>query len=476
MAQTSILTRSETIPRSSAPAPTFGAEEGRAGGDRLPPSPDLSKLTQTLRIMKHPFDFIAQQRAELGDVFRLETYGMGRMIFLCTADLLHQVYRMPEEAVVAGEIRHKQVGYLVGEKASINLDGSEYHRRRQVLTPYFSPRTVGRHTDTLRRLAEDAVADWEVGEVFPLQPYLYEISLQAIARVLYGPLGGERSDRLVELSARYLDAFRSPFVQMPALHWNLGPLTPWGRFLAIRKKLYAAIGEEIEERRSQGIPEDADDVLSGLLAAAGELEADDPDELVKHEAVGMIVGGGESTSRALIWTLLGILQNPPVLEKMRQEIDEVLGDRPISARDFCKMPYLDAVLHEGLRYQPAGPFAGPRLVKKPIQLGGYTIPPGAILLQCMREVGRSEVFPYPDRFEPDNFYGRNVKLKEWVPFGGGSRTCTGMGLARLELAVVLATWVQRADLRLGPGPVHPVRTSFLYEPANGLQVELAGKR
>jgi cytochrome P450 len=51
-----------------------------------------------------------------------------------------------------------------------------------------------------------------------------------------------------------------------------------------------------------------------------------------------------------------------------------------------------------------------------------------------------------------------------------------MGLARLELAVVLATWVQRADLRLGPGPVHPVRTSFLYEPANGLQVELVGKR
>ena len=91
------------------------------------------------------------------------------------------------------------------------------------------------------------------------------------------------------------------------------------------------------------------------------------------------------------------------------------------------------------------------------------------------QAGRSDFFPNPEEFDPENFLGRKVKPRDWVPFGGGSRMCTGMGLAQLELAVVLATIVQRVDLELGPGSTEPRRDGLTFQPANGLQARVVRK-
>jgi cytochrome P450/NADPH-cytochrome P450 reductase len=47
-----------------------------------------------------------------------------------------------------------------------------------------------------------------------------------------------------------------------------------------------------------------------------------------------------------------VLKRPEVLLKLRAEIDEVLGDKPITLNDVSKMPYTTAVLREILRVQP----------------------------------------------------------------------------------------------------------------------------
>ena len=129
-----------------------------------------------------------------------------------------------------------------------------------------------------------------------------------------------------------------------------------------------------------------------------------------------------------------------------------------------------------MRYQSVGPFAGPRLAKQDITIGGYQVPAGTGLAQCLQEVGRSDFFPNPDAFDPENFLDRKVKPRDWVPFGGGSRMCTGMGLAQLELAIMTGTMIQRLDLELGPGSTTPTRSGIAFQPANGLQVRVLGKR
>ena len=49
-----------------------------------------------------------------------------------------------------------------------------------------------------------------------------------------------------------------------------------------------------------------------------------------------------------------VLKHPDVLSKLRAEIDEVLGDQPITPNNISEMPYTVAVMREVLRIHPPG--------------------------------------------------------------------------------------------------------------------------
>ncbi len=42
----------------------------------------------------------------------------------------------------------------------------------------------------------------------------------------------------------------------------------------------------------------------------------------------------------LTFTIYFLLKNPDKMRKLRAEIDEVLGGRPLEVEDFDKLPYL----------------------------------------------------------------------------------------------------------------------------------------
>lgn len=432
-----------------------------------PPEPSMSRFRQKLRFISDPFLLLAEARKEVGDLFVLHLPGLGGVHFLCSARLLSEVYKMPEEQVVAGEIREKLVGFLTGSKASLSIDGPEYLERRRVMAPHFSGRILLDHAVTIRDFAEEMIARWPRSGTFCLKSDLNEITLKTICRILYGPLEGKLNQNLYGLSDQFLDAFRSPAVHTPFLRWNFGRRGPWGRFLAIREEMYEAIRSATT---LDGVTEN-DGLMAGFMASRPM--DDEAREIIAQEVLSLLVGGAETTATVLAWTLVGALSDRRIVLALRRELDEVLGGQPIEATHLRSLPYLDAVIQEGMRYQSVGPFAGPRLAKKDFDLGGYRVAAGSILVQCLSEVGRDpEIFPHPDRFDPDNFFERDVKTRDWVPFGGGSRVCTGMGLAKLEMTVVLATIFQQVDLELGPGSTRPVRKGLTFMPKNDLCVRL----
>ncbi len=445
-----------------------------------PPEPRLSRIQQTARFMKDPFGLLAQTRAECGDVFSLNLLGMGRWVFLCNAAALNELYRFPEDRVVAGEIRNKILAYLFGSRASVSLDGPEYADRRRAMIPHFGGRRVFQHAGLIHQLTEEKLVRWPIGKAFPLQPYLNDISVETAARVLFGPLDEEPAAQLLPLARQFLIALQPTAVQARPLQWNLGRFSPYGRFLIARNELYAALDSTIRvlhrRRAAEATATEPEDVLSALVAA--ELYEDEGDcrEAIVHEMAALAVGGSETTSKGLAWTLVGVLSDRRIFDRLRHELDEVLGDRPIRPEDFRQLPYLHAVIQEGLRFQSIGPFAGPRLAKTDIEIGGFRIAAGTPIGQCLQEVGRSDVFPNPEQFDPENFLDHKIKTSDWVPFGGGSRLCTGMGLAQLELAIVTGTLVQRLELELAAGSTGPVRRGIAFQPANGLKVIVRDRR
>ncbi len=439
------------------------------------PTPSIPKWKANFRFLTQPFSLISEAREECGDLFLLELPGLGRVVFLCRADLLHEVYRRGEDEVVAGEIRGRHLSALTGEKVSLCLDGPEFKQRRRVIAPYLNGKKVEACLPRIVGYTEDLIAGLTPGNEEELQPRFDLLTQRTIAGILFGAQSQTKVDALAVLAHRYLEAFQWRTVQVPFLRKSLGPWSPWSRFIKRRAEFSQAL--EIEARRLAESENPSDSDLMSALVAAGLYE--DPDEAIEavvQEMIGLVVGGAETTSKALSWCLRGLLTRPKAKAYLCEELDRVLGDRPMNAKDLKELPYLDAVIHEGLRHQSVGPFAGPRLAKKEIVVGGYRIPPGTAMVQALHEVGRGPLFPDSETFEPGHFHQREIKQRDWVPFGGGIRKCTGMGLALVELAAVIGTLVQRTEMELGSGSTEPIQSGIAHKPRNNMRVRYVGPR
>ncbi|KAL8303758.1 hypothetical protein RB597_004843 [Gaeumannomyces tritici] len=110
---------------------------------------------------------------------------------------------------------------------------------------------------------------------------------------------------------------------------------------------------------------------------------------------------------------------------------------------FDRLPFLDAVVHEGLRCFPAIPMSLPRYVPA----GGRTIdgvfaPAGTVVSCQAYSVHRlnRDVFPRPETFDPDRWLrpeGDAARRRHMFAFSNGGRGCIGKHLALAEMKLLL---------------------------------------
>ena len=231
---------------------------------------------------------------------------------------------------------------------------------------------------------------------------------------------------------------------------------------------------EIAARRAAPDPA-REDILSLLLAARDEAGDAMHDDELRDELMTLLFAGHETTAIAIAWACYWLHRHPPVLERLRAEVD-ALGDDP-QPDAIVRLPYLDAVCNEVLRLHPIAPDV-PRQLVGPLELAGYTLGPplcvdAAITLLHRRE----DLYPDPDSFRPERFLARRFGPFEFTPFGGGHRRCIGAAFATYELKIVLATFLRHAHLELAePGEVRPARRNIVLGPSTGVRMRLRERR
>uniref|UniRef100_A0A7N2MIU5 Cytochrome P450 89A2 n=1 Tax=Quercus lobata TaxID=97700 RepID=A0A7N2MIU5_QUELO len=165
-------------------------------------------------------------------------------------------------------------------------------------------------------------------------------------------------------------------------------------------------------------------------------------------------GGTDTTSTALEWIMANLVKYPQIQEKLFVEIKGVVGDgkKEVKEEDLNKMPYLKAVVLEGLRRHPPAHFVVPHAVTEDVVLDGYLVPKNATLNFMVAEMGwDSRVWEDPMEFKPERFLSgddggeafditgsREIKM---MPFGAGRRICPASGLAILHLEYFVANLV-----------------------------------
>ncbi|KAJ0683125.1 putative cytochrome P450 [Helianthus annuus] len=153
------------------------------------------------------------------------------------------------------------------------------------------------------------------------------------------------------------------------------------------------------------------------------------------------------------------MKHPRIQSKLYDEIVEVVGPPPLPLKgvepemvinedDLQKMPYLKAVVLEGLRRHPPAHFVLPHRVMKEVEVQGYMIPQGATINFMVGAMGLDpKVWDEPMEFKPERFLNDGVfdvsgsKGIKMMPFGAGRRICPGSDLALLHLKYFVANLI-----------------------------------
>ncbi|KAK0423275.1 hypothetical protein QR680_008061 [Steinernema hermaphroditum] len=157
--------------------------------------------------------------------------------------------------------------------------------------------------------------------------------------------------------------------------------------------------------------------------------------------------GTETTVTTLRYAIHYLLNNPHIQTKIHEEIDRVIGsDYEVNMSDQSRLPYICATIQEVQRVGNILPFTLQHAVQEDVDIAGYRIPKGTIVIPQFQAVHESpEEFEDPLAFHPERFLspeGTFVKDDRITPFSVGKRACLGESVARMELFMFFTTMMQ----------------------------------
>jgi cytochrome P450 len=165
------------------------------------------------------------------------------------------------------------------------------------------------------------------------------------------------------------------------------------------------------------------------------------DNFLKDMVLNFLIAGRDTTAQSLSWILYLVMDHPTVEAKILKEIDDVLGEEPISYSNTAKLKYLQNVINEGLRLYPSVPADSKICVQDDHLPDGTFIPAGAVVQFHPYAMGRSKGIWGEDAadFKPERWEGRDFPSSFVYPvFNAGPRECLGKRLAWVEMRAFLA--------------------------------------
>lgn len=424
-------------------------------------------------MIARPLEYLDTYAQRYGDTFKVGGEKSPGAVYFSNPQAIQEVFTADPELFDAGR-GNGVLRFLLGEHSLVLLDGARHQRQRRLLTPPFHGDRMRAYSKLICDITKQVTSQWTIGESFLVRASMQEIALRVILEAVFGMHEGQRFQQLRQLISSLLDSIGSPLSSsllfFPSFQRDLGPLSPWGRFLRQKQQIDQLIYDEIRSRREQGDLSHAD-ILTLLMSARDEAGQPMTDEELRDELMTLLIAGHETTASALTWALYWIHHLQPVRDKLLHEL-QTLSDKDTDPIAIARLPYLTAVCQETLRIYPITLTTFIRILKSPLQVMGYQFQAGTVLIPCIYLTHqREDLYPEPKRFKPERFLERQFSQYEYLPFGGGNRRCIGMAFAQLEMKLVIATILSRFQLVLTDSrPVKPVRRDLTVGPPTSMRM------
>ena len=328
-------------------------------------------------------------------------------------------------------------------------DHDLHRKRRSVINPLFSKRSIQalERSVVQRRvfnLCDRLAGTHHESTVVNLSHAVTGLTLDVINEYCFGDDSGNL--RKAEYGKAYYDFVhegaqtRAPMRHFPgpfrlfvtAPPWIAKYINPYFVLLdeyntMLTKKIKAVWAEEGSGR---GKSEEGRRTVFHEFRDSNEPPEEKSMDRLLEEANVLLGAGTETTARTICVTAFYLVENPSCLKRLREELWTVMPtpDADVNLSKLESLPYLSAVVNEGLRTAHAVSTRMPRVAtQEDLVYKQWTIPRGTPICQSgyLHHTNPS-IFPEPLTFQPERWIKDPGLSKYQMAFGRGSRICLGM--------------------------------------------------
>ena len=340
---------------------------------------------------------------------------------------------------------HAEMRHLLGNNL-FDVTHDPWLPRRRALQPVFTKQHVREFGGHMASAAGAIVERWTDGSVVDLDAESRKLTLRALGQSVLGLNLDEHVDTIADplrTVVEYVTKRGVRAVNPP--RWL--PTPAQRRARAARDKLHRFADDILQQCRAD--PTRNAPLVHALIAATDPATGETlSDSDICNELILFLIAGHDTTATTLSYSLWALGHHPDMQERVMAEVAEI-GDRALTPEDVPRLGYTIQVLHEALRLCPPAAALG-RETKQDIDVDGYRVPAGTLVVYGIYAVHRDPaLWDNPLVFDPERFNAENSKGRDrwqYVPFGGGPRSCIGDHFAMLEATLALATIVRQAEI------------------------------
>ncbi|KKA17972.1 hypothetical protein T310_8092 [Rasamsonia emersonii CBS 393.64] len=170
----------------------------------------------------------------------------------------------------------------------------------------------------------------------------------------------------------------------------------------------------VDERRAKGIRRDCfiDDKLDEYSTKGWPMSQHAFNNLFGE----LLEAGADTTANQILTLILALAKNPEIQKRAQKEIDAVCGtQRAPLFSDFDRLPYINCIVKEGMRWRPTASTGLPHMVTQDDEYEGMLIPKGSIVFLGIWAMHHNEkIYPDHDEFNPDRFLNHPKLANEYA--------------------------------------------------------------
>ncbi|KAF9200281.1 hypothetical protein BGZ49_009502 [Haplosporangium sp. Z 27] len=433
-------------------------------------------------------ELFEKQYNELGPVWSISLPGFGRMVQIDIPENVEYVLKTNFSNYGKGQVFLDIVGEFVGE-GIFSSDGAKWKFQRQLSSNIFKVKAFHEYTSNVFVVEGQKVVDVlgkvaDEGTVIDLQSLFLHFTLDALGGVTFGESFGclDNIDQVVPFAQAIDDALAICFKRVHNPLWKIQErLTGVDKkAVKIKQVLDNHAQVIIDKRRREGYHSEKKDLLQLFIEAKDEEGNPLSDTLIINIIISFAIAGRDTAAHALAWMFYLLLRDGADKDNMNrlvQEVDDVLGGSDPSYETYKKQKYTEACFYEALRVFPMVPRNLRSCVNDDVLPDGTKIYAGEWVTWSPYVMGRSERIWGPDakEFKPSRWINtEKPSQSKFNSFHAGPRVCLGQQFATIEALTVIGMILQKFEITLeDPSRVPRYEPSLIFPMEHGLRVRVS---